>query len=765
MARRWQDAEALYRVILKKQPMHPDANHNLGVLAISFNKSEIALPLFKIAVEANPNQGQFWISYVDALIKTNQLDLAKSVLDHGKKLGLVGEIVDALEKQIVKFNVNLITKETETNKLTIANELLEAGKYQEAQDWLNNYLKDQSRDAEAWSLLSQVLISKNNTIEAEKAIATAKSINANVISIYRNETRLLLKKSNPKAALLIAQKVYELSIDEAENWLVLGACLVANQRDSEAILLIERVLIARPNYAEAYANRAIIRLRIKDITGALHDSELAVTLKPHHSQLWGLLGSIRSQGNNLSGAVDALKRAHELDPTNINYLTDLGEFCRQNKKIAEAVIFLKKATTLAPENVNAWTNLGAAFQQDKKIDDAKGAYEKALAINPKSSVIMSNLGAIAKEQGFLDSALRYFEQAISLNLSFAEAYSNLGNTLKELGRLEEAEISHKKAIALKPDDVDALAKLSLTLIFMDKLNEATQVLLKIIAKDPDNYGLKALVNLAVLNFLNGNSSSSRLFIVDSLPILNKKSFSFKNEVAYWKYLSALFDKQQLYLQDGIEHINFEKLYVIGESHSLSSHGLCIEAKGSFHICESLWIVGCKQWHLANLTENQYKYKFQKIIQSIPKKSNILIAIGEIDCRLDDGILKHIKSHPDKNINELIALTISGYLEYISKALTSFTQVTIQGVPCPNINLANANENDVAELISLIREFNFILKKQSNLMGFNFLDVHKLTDRGDGFSNAIWHLDTYHLSPEGMLEAWRRHFSQNSIKRS
>ena len=60
---------------------------------------------------------------------------------------------------------------------------------------------------------------------------------------------------------------------------------------------------------------------------------------------------------------------------------------------------------------------------------------------------------------------------------------------------------------------------------------------------------------------------------------------------------------------------------------------------------------------------------------------------------------------------------------------------------------------------MIREFNVVLKNKSKKMGFGFLDVHKLTDNGDGFSNSIWHLDTIHLSPEGMCEAWRVHASQ------
>ena len=64
-----QDAERLYRAILQSQPLNSDANHNLGVLAVAVNKTDAALPLFKTALEANPKIEQFWLSYIDALIK------------------------------------------------------------------------------------------------------------------------------------------------------------------------------------------------------------------------------------------------------------------------------------------------------------------------------------------------------------------------------------------------------------------------------------------------------------------------------------------------------------------------------------------------------------------------------------------------------------------------------------------------------------------------------------------------------------------------
>ena len=79
-----QDAERLYRAILQSQPTHPDANHNLGVLAVSLNRADAALPLFKTALEANPKIEQFWLSYIDALIKTEKFDGARQVIEQAK---------------------------------------------------------------------------------------------------------------------------------------------------------------------------------------------------------------------------------------------------------------------------------------------------------------------------------------------------------------------------------------------------------------------------------------------------------------------------------------------------------------------------------------------------------------------------------------------------------------------------------------------------------------------------------------------------------
>ncbi len=67
-----QEADRFYTAIIKANPKHPDANHNMGVLAVGIGKVEEALPFFKTAIDANPTIAQYWLSYIDALIKLDQ---------------------------------------------------------------------------------------------------------------------------------------------------------------------------------------------------------------------------------------------------------------------------------------------------------------------------------------------------------------------------------------------------------------------------------------------------------------------------------------------------------------------------------------------------------------------------------------------------------------------------------------------------------------------------------------------------------------------
>jgi thioredoxin-like negative regulator of GroEL len=95
-----QEADGYYTAILKANPKHPDANHNMGVLAVGVGKVTEALPFFKAALEANASIAQYWLSYIDALIKLERLVDAKVVFDQAKKRVLKGMGLINLEKRL-----------------------------------------------------------------------------------------------------------------------------------------------------------------------------------------------------------------------------------------------------------------------------------------------------------------------------------------------------------------------------------------------------------------------------------------------------------------------------------------------------------------------------------------------------------------------------------------------------------------------------------------------------------------------------------------
>ena len=110
-----QEADQYYTAILKANPKHPDANHNMGVLAVGVGKVEQALPFFKAALEVNQTIAQFWLSYIDALIKLNRMDDAKAVFDQAKSKGAKGDAFEQIEQRL---NISHLMSKTINRKIS-----------------------------------------------------------------------------------------------------------------------------------------------------------------------------------------------------------------------------------------------------------------------------------------------------------------------------------------------------------------------------------------------------------------------------------------------------------------------------------------------------------------------------------------------------------------------------------------------------------------------------------------------------------------------
>ena len=173
-----QDAERLYRAILQSQPLHQDANHNLGVLAVSVNKTAAALPLFKTALEANPKIEQFWLSYIDALIKEKQFENAKQVFEQAKIQGVAEEKLNVLEAQLASLNkqetVGSLSPSQE--QLSSLLEYYQNGRFDDAEKLAVSITNEFPKHQFGWKVLGAVLGATGRKSEAVDANQTRRSL-------------------------------------------------------------------------------------------------------------------------------------------------------------------------------------------------------------------------------------------------------------------------------------------------------------------------------------------------------------------------------------------------------------------------------------------------------------------------------------------------------------------------------------------------------------------------------------------------------------
>jgi hypothetical protein len=170
-----------------------------------------------------------------------------------------------------------------------------------------------------------------------------------------------------------------------------------------------------------------------------------------------------------------------------------------------------------------------------------------------------------------------------------------------------------------------------------------------------------------------------------------------------------------------------------------------------------WISGIKQWHLGNANPNKYKHRFEAIMARLPPQSAVLLVIGEIDCRHDEGIILAWKKTPDRSLDDVARSTIEPYLTYVAGVAERHGhRLTVAGVPATNIQVDSLSKDETDQFVRLLRMFNATLKERALAAGMGFLDVYALSDRGDGIASGNWHMDSYHLSPAAIAEAFDKH---------
>lgn len=510
-----------------------------------------------------------------------------------------------------------------------------------------------------------------------------------------------------------------------------------------------------------------------------------------------------------------------LNPNDPDALHLLGVIARDTGNPEQAIALIGQAIGILPGEASFHSNLGMAYRQGGRLDEAMACYEKALALNPGHAEALNNLGNLRTTLNRLPQAIDCFQRAIAAKPAFAEAHFNLGHVFQTLQRNEEALACYREALAIRPGYVDALSNCGMTLHALGRDEEALACLAEAIAEQADfqpaymnigcislnnglaaealpflqharqlspehpdtlNFlshaekdlglieeaivhaqqalrlapascaGLEAALRLALIHYLRDDHNGAAQLLTQAAAINLEGERSTR---AYWSYLGLLLAWWKN--RGGCAEKSGRALYAVGDSHVLSLHGLALGYQGRAHRAQALWIEGCKQWHLGKSEGNAYKLQFEAFLAGVPKGMPVLVSVGEIDCRPDEGILKAWRKRQTEALPALVAATIGNFVAYVAALRDRLElDITLAGVPASNVSPDPADELASRVFPTLLADFNRELERRAKQAGMGFLDLFALTDCGDGKADGQWHIDRIHLQPDAYAQAFRTH---------
>jgi tetratricopeptide (TPR) repeat protein len=271
--------------------------------------------------------------------------------------------------------------------------------------------------------------------------------------------------------------------------------LQAGRRD-EALLQFGKVILAKPDLAEAWWQAALIFLETDRFPEALRHAAKAVDLRPEEPTVWATWADAVALSGDASAEaalLDRLKKA-TLPPAFRLRLQDRFGAQRKSAKGATG-----KATRAQLDAIAALIGRGAFAK-------AEVAAARLTQEAPDSAVAFNMRGVALAAQGKAEAALAAFQGAVRADPFFADAFFNMARELVKLDRRAEAERMLRTAIARAPAMPQALLLYGEILIEDRRAAAAVNVLRRAVAVEGRN--AKALLHLGrALNDLRDHAGA------------------------------------------------------------------------------------------------------------------------------------------------------------------------------------------------------------------------------------------------------------------
>lgn len=375
------EAEKLYRTILAVQPKHPDALHNLGILAAQSGRYPEALEHLKAVVTAYPQHAQFWLSYAKTMLAAGHADAAHAVMTQAKQYGLAGADLDELAARID-------ARRASYPDLARLNRLEQAGHFDALGDEARRQIDHFGRVPALVAAFGKTLLLQGKIAQAlacleEACLALPEDVN---VWNQRGAALKLLKRHDDAHACYLRALELQFDVDILAN---IADNLADAERFDEAVTWADKALAIDPRALAARVNKANVLIALQQ-----------------HAEALSLLQSIWDEGirhpHAMNSQASALQRLGELDQA-LAILDALGE--------------------VAPDHVEAWVTRSMVLLDKGGFAEAEALFQRARAIRP--DLAATALAGLPRTRKMMTADLPWLaemEQVIATGLGVNREY-------------------------------------------------------------------------------------------------------------------------------------------------------------------------------------------------------------------------------------------------------------------------------------------------------------------------------------------------------
>lgn len=303
---------------------------------------------------------------------------------------------------------------------------------------------------------------------------------------------------------------------EPERTVDLAAALGegASQRPTTVVALIEeaqrvldRLVEAFPDSADAHEVAARLRLQLGDSQGAVEIWEECLALHPDYGYAYHGLGTVAVKKGEHENAIGLFRRALEVTPNAFDTQIELAQALIDLNRLEEAVRLLETNVLADPRPYRGRVLLGMAYLQMEDYQKAKENYLAAIVAHPKHANAFFGLATACARLEERELSQQYmaefrglragereigrreragFDDLDAISSDIARIYVEAGRVCHARDILPGAELVWRRAAVLDPKNVDCRQALAWMYLESGRPGETIGMLEQLARIEPGN---------------------------------------------------------------------------------------------------------------------------------------------------------------------------------------------------------------------------------------------------------------------------------------